>query len=104
MLFFWRKNKEIDRFAISLADELYSQIPPSMLEAVATKANKKFARHWEKEINATIVRLRDYKALHSLGVYGKARLHLTFMERLRSHGYAEDIIKELNDFLLVKTP
>lgn len=104
MLFFWRKNKLVDNFAIKLADELYSQVPADVLQAVSGGKEKKLVRRWEQEVQATVIRLRDFKASHQLGVYGKARLHLTFMERLRSHGYAEDVIKELNDFLLVKTP
>ena len=104
MLFFWRKNKGIDSFAIEVADELYSQIPPDMFEDLSSRKASKIAKRWEKEIQATIIRFRDFKAGNELGVYGKARLHLTFMERLRSHGYSEDVIKELNDFLLVKTP
>jgi len=42
--------------------------------------------------------------MNNLGVYGKARFHLTFMERLREHGYDNSFVKEINDHLLVSVP
>jgi hypothetical protein len=104
MLFFWRKNRLIDGFAHTLADELYSQIPPQMLEKTDKKADKKVGRRFDKELQNIVIRLQDFKAIHKLGVYGKARFHLTFMERLRSHGYPESLAKEINEYLLVNVP
>lgn len=104
MLLFWRKNKEIDRFAIILADELFSQFPPQMLENSGKTSEKKILHRFDKELRNIVMRLRDYKAINKLGVYGKARFHLSFMERLRYHGYPESLIKEVNEHILVKVP
>jgi len=104
MLLFWRKNTEIDNFANILADELYTKLPPNMLENSEKAAGKKLDRRIEKELQTMVTRLQEYKLVHKLGVYGKARFHLTFRERLRSHGYPEILAKEINDFLLVKVP
>ncbi len=101
MLLFWRKNKVIDNFAVVLADELYSQIPPEMLE----KQNiKKLSRRFDKELDRIVIKLRDFKVVNNLSVYGKARFHLTFMERLRDHGYESNLVKEINDHLMVNVP
>ena len=104
MLLFWRKNREIDGFANFLADELYSQLPPHMLEKQEKTADKKFTRRFDKELNNIVTRLQDFKAIHKLGVYGKARFHLSFAERLRSHGYPESLTKEINEYLLINVP
>ena len=104
MLLFWRKNKEIDSFATILADDLYSQLPPQMLEKQGKNTNKKVTLRFDKELQNIVRRLEDYKAINKLGVYGKARFHLTFMELLNSHGYPEGLTKEINDYLLVKVP
>ena len=104
MLFYWRKNKEIDNFANTLADEIYSQLPPAMLENQKKAKVKKLARRMDNELHASIVRLREFKNAFKLGVYSKARFHMIFMERLRSHGYPENIVKELNEYLLINVP
>lgn len=104
MLLFWRKNREIDGFANTLADELYSQLPPQMLEKQDKSAAKKISRRFDKELQHIANQLQDFKVIHKLGVYGKARFHLAFVERLRSHGYPEDLSKEINEYLLVNVP
>lgn len=104
MLLFWRRNKEIDRFANILADELYTHLPPQMLEKQKKTSDKKLVRRFDKELQNIVTRLHTFKTVNKLGVYGKARFHLTFLDRLRSHGYPEELAKELNDYLLVKVP
>lgn len=104
MLFFWRKNKEIDNFANTLADEIYSQLPPAMLENENKGKAKKLARRIDNELHSSVIQLREFKDTFKLGVYGKARFHMTFMERLKKHGYPDNIIKELNEYLLLNVP
>ena len=104
MFFFWRINKQIDEFASSLADELYSQITPDMLKTANKKADKKISKQWEKQINNIIFRINEYKHTHKMGIYRKARFHQTFMARLEVHGFSSNLIKELNEHLLLKTP
>lgn len=104
MLLFWRKNREIDNFAIMLADEIYSQLPLQMLENQNKTALKKLSRRLDKELHNAVTQLQNFKVMHKLGVYGKARFHLTFRERLRSHAYPESLVKEINEHLLIKVP
>lgn len=104
MLRFWKRNREIDSFAKILADEVYSQFPPQMMEKLEDSKNKKLGRRFDKELKTIVSRLQDYKDIHKLGIYGKARFHLTFMERLRQHGYPDAVTKEINEYLLVKVP
>lgn len=104
MLLFWKKNREIDNFANILADELYSQLPPKLIQNQKGTSGKKLALRFDKELQRIVSRLQDFKAIHKLGVYGKARFHLTFKERLRSHGYPEELAREINEYLLVKVP
>jgi len=112
-IFFWKKNKQIDAFAIILADELYSQIQPQvaidfMKAAIEEKkqtgkSNKQNIRIY-KILEDAAYQIVVFKKKHSLGVYGKARLHLNFMQRLNELGYPEDITKYLNEILLVRSP
>ena len=104
MLFFWRFNKQIDEFATSLADELYSQVTPEMISAANKKADKKISKQWDKQVNGVILKINQYKFSHGLGIYRKARLHQTFMNRLEVHGFAKKFVKELNEHLLLNTP
>lgn len=104
MRLFWQKSKEIDRFANILADELYSQLPLHMLEKQNKNTDKKLARRFDKELHNIVTQLQTFKSVYKLGVYGKARFHLTFMERLRKHGYPEMFVKEINEYLLVNVP
>lgn len=112
-LFFWRKNLTIDTFASGLADEFYSQIQPEMAEqffqGVISKENKvkkdvKLRANVENSFSKAIEQIDYFRQIHSLGVYGKARLHLSFMERLKTLGYADELAKRVNEFLMLKTP
>ncbi|MEJ2362925.1 MAG: hypothetical protein P8Z75_16200 [Gammaproteobacteria bacterium] len=104
MFLFSHKNKQIDNFAKQLADEIYSHIPPALLEQDDKSAQKKLNRRIDKELQTAVTNLNNFKLMHKLGVYGKARFHLTFMERLRAHGYPESLVKEINEHLMVKVP
>lgn len=112
-LFFWTKHKAIDRHARLIADELYSRVLPedatSYIEGAqiktkkAIKQQKKKLTRVEQVIHDTANNIQEFKRTESLGVYGKARYHLTFMERLNELGYPEDTTKKLNDILLMKS-
>jgi len=104
MFFFWRINKIIDEFATSLADELYSQVTPEMLESANKKKEKKISKQWNKQVDTIILKIMEFKHTHGLGIYRKARLHQTFMNRLEIHGFSKKLVKELNEHLLLKTP
>jgi len=112
-IFFWKKNKQIDAFAILLADEFYSHIQPQVaIDFVkeTTEGRKQSGKTNKQNIKINKI-LEDFakqiiafKKQHSLGVYGKARLHLNFMQRLNQLGYSEDITNYLNEIILVRSP
>ncbi len=113
-IFFWRKNKEIDAFAFQLADELYSDIQPGMAGQYLSQNNAAKGKEAKKATdvhnrvtrrhNEIITKVQQYRAVHSLGIYGKARLHLTFTERLKELGYSQATAKEFNQIILLRTP
>lgn len=109
-LFFWKKNKLIDIFANELANELFSSIQSqSFIEYFQKSSNKeKSAKKNRKLIDTKIQNIikqtQQFRATHSLGVYGKARLHLKFNERLKELGYTSEIVTNLNEIILVKMP
>ena len=58
----------------------------------------------EKEVHGIIKKVNQFKVVNSLGVYGKARLHLKFKVRLEELGYDVTIVNKLNEIIMVKTP
>lgn len=108
-LFFWRKNKAIDMFASNLANELYSTIQPDTAKqyfgsASADKEARKIQKKIDGKIQDIIKQIEHFRAVNSLGVYGKARIHLTFAERLNELGYDANIAKKINEHIMLKTP
>jgi len=103
-LFFWKNNKIIDDFAINLADELYSHIQPDAIEIYLADKKNKSAKKTERQLSDFIDRVRQFKKISSLGIYGKARLHLTFTERLNELGYNKKLADKINEIILLKTP
>ena len=116
-IFFWKKNKQIDTFAFQIADDLYSEIQPEAAtkylelnqkhKQAKDKESKGLSKEEEKttrKLKDTILRIQQYRALHKLGIYGKARLHLTFTGRLEELGYDKATAKELNHIILLATP
>ncbi|MCZ6803783.1 MAG: hypothetical protein O7D86_07600 [Proteobacteria bacterium] len=112
-ILFWKKNKEIDAMAVSLADEFYSQIQPQVAidflkysdrTSKLDKSNRKISKMTENILNRTAGQLIAFKKKHSIGIYGKARLHLNFMKRLNELGYPEELAKEINAIILLRSP
>jgi hypothetical protein len=115
IIFPWKKNKYIDDFATLLADEFYSQILPDLANEHFTKQNgnsdnkkqlktkKNNAQKVNQAVVAAISEVSDFRKSQKLGVYGKARLHMKFMERLTELGYRQEIAKKLNEAILLKT-
>lgn len=111
-LFFWRKNPVIDEFAHQLADEVFSHIKPESakaflaLETDGASPNKQqqTRQNITRTLNNAIMRVHQFRELHKLGVYGKARLHLTFTERLKELGYDNASAEEINKLILLRTP
>ncbi len=108
-LFFWKKNRNIDIFASDLANEFYSRVQPDAAHSFFEKTpkdkhEKKSRKQTEATIQDAIKRLEQFRITNSLGVYGKARFHLKFTERLKELGYGADIAKRINEFIMLKTP
>jgi len=116
-IFFWRKNKQIDSFAKKMADDLFGRYLPGELDAHffvgdesvnREKPNKKKQdnKHQKSErmINDMALLLAQYKSREKLGVYGKARLHMSLVNRLDELGYSKQSVQELNRILLLKSP
>lgn len=114
-LFFWRKNKLIDEFAFQLADELFSTIHPTVAlnyfdaqSGDSKNSNKKKDEQVHQKIiralNNVIIKIQQFRELNKLGIYGKARLHLTFTERLKDLGYEAAVAEQINKLILLQTP
>ena len=103
-LFFWKKNKLIDDFAINLADELYSHVQPNVMEAFIANKKDKAAKKTDRQVAELINRVQQFRTANSLGIYGKARLHLTFTARLNELGYNKKLAEKINEIVLLKTP
>lgn len=111
----WQKNKEIDRFANLLADEFFSRIQPELADDHFKNKDKKIENKKElksvqnstqkvnQALSQAIGEFRKFRESQKLGVYGKARFHMKFMDRLTELGYAKDIAKKLNEEILFKT-
>lgn len=111
-IFFWKNNKMIDKFARNLADEFYSRIGPDVAREYTAKHKEKKKKkqeakardNAEKLIQSAAAQLNSFKMERKLGVYGKARFHLTFTERLQELGYEEPLAKKINEILLLRSP
>lgn len=64
MFRFWRKNKEIDEFAIILVGELYNQVPQQVMEEKKMLSDKKIFKKFDKALRKIDIRLEDCKAMH----------------------------------------
>ncbi len=121
-LFFWKDNYRIDNFAKQLADDFCSQVQPDIARAwfsgsevaeVAPAAKNKQSNKSgrakkqtviERCVNEVALKLAQFKAQETLGIYGKARVHMSFMERLKELGFSEETVQQLNRTLLLKAP
>jgi hypothetical protein len=102
-LFFWRKTKEIDAFARTAADELYSHVRPEAAKAFLQGEAKKAKKHdqVERQLAGVIASFRRFTQAKALGIYGKARLQQQFGERLSELGYEPAVTKRLVDIMLL---
>jgi septation ring formation regulator EzrA len=103
-LFFWKKNKAIDVFASALADELYSTLQPELARNSLENQSRKSQQKMERKLRDITTRVNQFRETNSLGVYGKARLHLIFTERLKTLGYDKRVAETLNEKILLRTP
>lgn len=104
-LFGWKKTKQIDLFAHTVADHLYSNVQPDVAKAyfeeAHKKSNKKQQRQIDQNVNVVIAEFRRFTQANSLGIYGKARLQQKFGERLRELGYDAAVTSRLVEIALL---
>ena len=106
-ILFWKKNRLIDNFANTLANDLFSSLQPDAALEFASnskKKNKKADAKIARKLDDLILRVKQFRNEHSIGVYGKARLHLKFANRLVELGYQEHVAKKINEMILLSTP
>jgi len=105
-LFFWRNTKEINAFARAVADDLYSHVQPDAAKAFLQSESKKIKQHYqvERKVAGVIADFRRFTQAKSLGIYGKARLHQEFNERLCELGYEPSVTKRLVEIMLLSNP
>jgi hypothetical protein len=106
-LFFWKKNRQIDAFAHNLANDLYSTVQPDAALAYATQSaskSKKSDAKTARKLDDLIMQVKQFRLDNSVGVYGKARLHLKFMERLKELGYQDKVAEKINEVIMLRTP
>ena len=91
---FFKINKKLDEFALSLADEF--------IKANSIKTDKKSKKNDIKLAKANdmlAMKIKAFQNENKLGIYGKARVGNKFMWALREHGFekefSEDITRKL---------
>ena len=85
MLRDWLRRKEIDSFAMALAQDLSRRFPPKGEERVDKGAKNQLASITEK----LYAHAAKFKQEKGLGIYGKAKLGNTFRWRLKELGYSD---------------
>jgi len=92
MLWFGR-SRELDDFAIGLAQELVRQVPPGG----GSPGAQRVARAMDDIFN----RARAFQKEKRLGIYGRAKVGTSFKFELKSAGYPDDLIDDLTRQLLL---
>jgi hypothetical protein len=98
------KYKRADGFAAQMANDFYSGIPlDDFRKYLNSEKDKKSTKRIDTKLNDLAIRFRQFKVTEKLGVYGKARLHLAFINRLELLGYDQEAAKRLNEMILLKS-
>jgi hypothetical protein len=104
MFIFGKKKRMLVEFSNQLAEELYSRVPPKIVEDHMSGKSKSATKQFTRAMDDTVMRVAQFKANNRPGIYGKAKLHQVFAERLSELGYSQDVSKEINHYILIKTP
>ena len=91
-IFFWKKNKQIDTFSASLADEVFNVVQPELFkEYFEGFKDKKSSIKTKKKVDSLIDGMArnivEFSKVNSLGIYGNARMHQKIRSRLEELGY-----------------
>ena len=100
--FLFKTRKKIDAFATRMADDFFSAIPQDVAKQyLGGIKDKKKTKAVNSKINDTAIQFQQFKISEKLGIYGKARLHLSFMNRLELLGYDQALAKKINEIILL---
>ena len=91
-------SKDVDSFAATLASDLAKRYPPALDKGGERKISQKRLTSILEDIFARAV---DFRTLHKLGVYKKARLGNTFRWELQEMGYSEKFVEVATEGLIV---
>jgi hypothetical protein len=91
-------SKEVDAFAVGLAQDLAKRYPPALDKGSERKISQK---RLTSILENTFDRAKEFKLQHKLGVYKKARLGNTFRWELQEMGYSEKFIEVATEGLVV---
>jgi hypothetical protein len=109
-LFFWKNNKMIDVFAMNLANDFFSIVQPALINGYFSESStkdkkaKKDRKTVETNLAVLIKKIQQFRSTNKLGTYGKARLQMSFNNRLKELGYDASSIRQLNEYILVRIP
>lgn len=91
-------SKDVDSFAVSLAEDLAKRYPPALDKGSERKISQKRLTGILEDL---FVRAIDFKRQHKLGVYKKARLGNTFRWELQEMGYSKQFVETATEGLIV---
>jgi hypothetical protein len=93
----WLRRKDIEKFAVALAEDLGHRFPPKSEERTDKGAGNQL-----KAISERIyAQARHYRTELHLGVYGKAKLANVFRWRLKELGYSQGFVQQVTHGLVV---
>jgi hypothetical protein len=91
-------GKQVDEFAVNLAQELAKRYPPALDQGSERRISQK---RLTTLLEDTFQRAMDFKKQHKLGVYKKARLGNTFRWELQEMGYTEKFVEVATEGIIV---
>lgn len=89
---------QVDEFAKSLASELARDFPPALEKDDAKKA---LAQKQAMALQGVFGKAREFRELHKLGLYKKARLANTFRWEIQEKGYSKKFVESATEGLVV---
>lgn len=95
-MFNQKRSREIDSFAIALAQEFVSRCPAAKASDGSYPADK-LARVIDDVCN----RAATFRREHKLGMYGKAKLGAAFKLKLKESGYVAGFVDDVTRQLLL---
>ncbi len=86
-------SREIDEFAVALAQDFSKRVPPDAAHAESAKL--------ARAIDDICNRAKAFQTEQKLGMYGRARIGTSFKIELKSAGYPADFVDDFTRHLLL---